>query len=455
MIEAGRTAADPIAADRRVVWHSMRPFKENDAPLLITEAHGSWITDYEGNRYLDGMSGLWCVNAGYGRQELADAAYRQLSSMPYYPLIQTHLPAIRLAEKLGEWLEGDYVVFFSNSGSEANEAAFKMARQYQQQTGHPYRHKFIARYRGYHGSSPGALAATGQAVRKLKYEPLAPGFLHVRPPDSYRRPEGMSREAHQLQCAREIEETIVWEGADTVAGVILEPAITGGGIIVPDKAYMEEVRRICTQHGVLMIVDEVICGFGRSGRSFGHHNFGVSPDIVTMAKGITSGYLPLAATAVKREIYQAFCQKGDYDHLRHVNTFGGHPASCAVALANLELMEREKLRERSSLLGARLLEELGAALAGHPLAGDVRGFGFMAGIELVEDRQSRKPAAPNVVQGIIDGCRRRGLIIGKNGDTVAGYNNVLTLAPPLSSTDEDLDFLLEALLGALEEASPE
>ncbi|KKC46617.1 aminotransferase [Paenibacillus sp. D9] len=454
MIEAGRTAADHIAADRRVVWHGMRPFKENDVPLLITEANGSWITDCEGNRYLDGMSGLWCVNAGYGRQELADAAYRQLSSMPYYPLTQTHLPAIRLAEKLGEWLEGDYVVFFSNSGSEANEAAFKMARQYQQQTGHPYRHKFIARYRGYHGSSPGALSATGQAVRKLKYEPLAPGFLHVRPPDSYRRPEGMSREAHQLQCAREIEETIVWEGADTVAGVILEPAITGGGIIVPDKAYMEEVRRICTQHGALMIVDEVICGFGRSGRSFGHHNFGVSPDIVTMAKGITSGYLPLAATAVKREIYQAFCQKGEYDHLRHVNTFGGHPASCAVALANLELMEREKLRERSSLLGARLLEELGAALAGHPLAGDVRGFGFMAGIELVEDRQSRKPAAPDVVQGIIDSCRRRGLIIGKNGDTVAGYNNVLTLAPPLSSTDEDLDFLLAALLEALEEASP-
>ena len=223
---------------------------------------------------------------------------------------------------------------------------------------------------------------------------------------------------------------------------------------MPDKAYMEEVRRICTQHGALMIVDEVICGFGRSGRSFGHHNFGVSPDIVTMAKGITSGYLPLAATAVKREIYQAFCQKGEYDHLRHVNTFGGHPASCAVALANLELMEREKLRERSSLLGARLLEELGAALAGHPLAGDVRGFGFMAGIELVEDRQSRKPAAPDVVQGIIDSCRRRGLIIGKNGDTVAGYNNVLTLAPPLSSTDEDLDFLLAALLEALEEASP-
>lgn len=444
-------SGDPLEMDRRHLWHNMRPYKENDRPLVILEAEGSWVIDHEGNRYMDGMSGLWCVNAGYGRKELAAAAARQLERMPYYPLTQSHMPAIELAEKLGHWLEGDYVIFFSNSGSEANETAFKIARQYQQQIGRPLRTKFIARYRGYHGNSMGALAATGQAVRKHGYEPLAAGFLHVRPPDSYRRPDGMTAEAYQLFCAREIEEVIVWEGEDTVAGVIMEPAITGGGIIVPDPVYVHEVRRICSERGVLLIIDEVICGFGRSGRKFGHHNYGVQPDIVTMAKGMTSGYLPLAATAVKRELYEAFQKNGQYDHLRHVNTFGGNPAACALALANLELLEREQLPQRAEQLGKKLLEELQHELADHPDVGDIRGFGLLIGIELVKDRASREPAGAAVVQSVIDRCRAAGLIIGKNGDTVAGLGNVLTLAPPLSSTDEDMAFLTSTLVRSLRE----
>lgn len=434
---------------RGQLWHGMRPYRAADRPLVIVEGQGSWVTAEDGRRYLDGMSGLWCVNAGYGRKELADAAARQLERLPYYPLTQSHLPAIELAEQLGEWLEGDYVVFFSNSGSEANEVAFKIARQYHLQSGNPLRTKFVARYRGYHGNSLGALAATGQAMRKLGYEPLAPGFLHVRPPDSYRRPEGMTAEAFQLLCAREIEERIVWEGEETVAGVILEPVITGGGVIVPDPLYMQEVRRICTERGVLLIVDEVICGFGRSGRKFGHHNYGVSPDIVTMAKGLTSGYLPLAATAVKRELHEAFRRTGALAHLRHINTFGGNPAACALALANLKLLERERLPQRAAELGAKLLGDLRAELASHPQVGDIRGFGLMAGIELVADRSSREPLGAAVVQAVLDRCREAGLIIGKNGDTVAGMANVLTIAPPLSSTDEDMAFLQTALLESL------
>jgi len=435
---------DVLDKDRKFVWHMLFPHQENVSPMVVTEGKGSWITDIHGNRYLDAMSGLWCVNVGYGREELARAAYEQLLRMPYYPLSQSHLPAIRLAEKLSEWLKDDYVVFFTNSGSEANETAFKIARQYQQQIGQTGRYKIISRYRSYHGHSMGALAATGQGQRKYKYEPLAAGFLRVRPPDAYRRPSGMTVEEYNLFCAREIEETILWEGEETVAALIMEPVITGGGVIVPHPVYMEEVQNICRRRGVVLIMDEVICGFGRSGENFGHMNYKVRPDIVTMAKGLTSGYLPLGATAVRREIYEAFRQEGPYGHLRLVSTFGGHPAACMVALKNLEIIEREGLVARARLLGQRLRAEL-AELTEHPLVGDVRTFGFLAGIELVADKTSKAPLPVANVNKIIGDCRKKGLIIGKNGDTVAEHNNVLTLSPPLSATDEDADFIVSTL----------
>ncbi|WP_310551038.1 aspartate aminotransferase family protein [Paenibacillus glufosinatiresistens] len=453
MLETGMKSREAILKDRQYLWHNIVPYNEANPPMIAAEASGSWVTDIDGNRYLDGMSGLWCVNVGYGRRELAEAAYEQLATLPYFPLTQSHMPAISLAEKLNEWLEGDYVIFFSNSGSEANEAAFKIARQYQQQIGRPYRHKFIARYRGYHGNSFGALAATGQAQRKYKYEPLAGGFLHVSPPDSYRRPAGQTVEEFNLLMAQQIEERIIWEGEETVAAVIMEPVITGGGVLVPHQVYLDRVQEICRDHGVLLIIDEVICGFGRSGRKFGHQNYGVKPDIVTMAKGLTSAYLPLSATAVRKEIYEAFKDNADeYGYFRHVNTFGGNPAACALALRNLQIMEDEKLVERAELLGRRLEEGL-RALADHPLVGDVRSFGLMAGVELVEDKVSRRPASLDIVKGLIAACKAKGLIIGKNGDTVAGYNNVLTFAPPLSSTDEDIAFLLETFTSVMN-ASP-
>lgn len=432
---------DLTAKDRQYLWHAMSPYNEQVPPMVAVEGKGSWITDLNGKRYLDAMSGLWCVNVGYGREELAKAAYDQLVTLSYFPLSQSHVPAIQLAEKLNEWLEGDYVIFFSNSGSDANETAFKIARQYHQQNGEHSRYKFISRYRAYHGSSMGALAATGQAQRKYKYEPLGQGFLHVRPPDSYRRPNGMTVEEFNLQCAKDIEDMIIWEGAETIAGVIMEPVITGGGVIVPHPVYLAEVRKICTKHNVLLMMDEVICGFGRSGQKFGHMNFGVKPDIVTMAKGLTSGYLPLSATAVRKDIYEVFKNTAEYSHLRHVNTFGGTPASCALALKNLEIMERENLVERSRVLGERLAEEM-EELRDHPLVGDIRSFGFLMGIEVVGDKETKQPLPLPAVGKIIADCKARGLIIGKNGDTVAGFNNVLTLSPPLSSTDADLDFII-------------
>jgi taurine-pyruvate aminotransferase len=435
--------------DNRYVWHALSGYDPSASTMIVEKGDGAWITDTDGNRYLDGMSGLWCVNVGYGREELARAAYEQLKELPFYPLMKSHLPAIELGEKLSEWLQDDYVLFYSNSGSEANEVAFKIARQYHEQNGEPDRWKFISRYRAYHGQTMGALAATGQAQRKYRYEPLTPGFIHVLPPDLYRRPEGTDPQTYGRQCAQDIERTMRWELSETVAGVIMEPIITGGGILIPPENYLGAVEGICEESGALLIVDEVICGFGRTGKPFGYQNYGVKPDIVTMAKGITSAYFPLSATAVRREIYETFSGERDYERFRHVNTFGGHPAGCAVAVRNMEIMEEEDLFARSAVMGERLRKEL-SVLEDHPKVGDVRNRGLLFGIELVEDKESKQPATRETVEGAISGCKEGGLIVSKNGDTVAGFNNVLTLAPPLSITDDDLEFIAEALRGCFE-----
>ncbi|MDP9456273.1 MAG: aspartate aminotransferase family protein [Actinobacteria bacterium] len=434
--------------DRRYVWHSMSRVNpgsgQASTAMMVEEGSGAWISDTMGNRYLDGMSGLWCVNVGYGREELARAAYDQLVKLPYYPLTMSHKPAVELAEKLNEWLDDEYVIYYSNSGSEANEVAFKVARQFHEQNGEPGRHKFVSRYRAYHGNTMGALAATGQAQRKFRYEPLAPGFLHVQPPDRYRCAYCSDRPACNLECAGEIERTIQWELPETVAGVIMEPMITGGGILIPPDGYVEEVARICERTGALLIIDEVISGFGRTGKKFGHQHYGIKPDIVTMAKGITSAYLPLSATAVKRELFEKFMDTEEYAHFRHVNTFGGNATACALAIRNLQIMEDEELPERSAAMGEKLMDAL-SSLRDHPNVGQIRGKGLLVGIELVEDKESKAPASAEKVGKVVSGCKERGLIVGKNGDTVAGFNNVVTLAPPLVVTDEDLAFIVETL----------
>lgn len=439
-----------VEKDRKYLWHHMQPFTGAQNPMVVTGAEGSTIVDIQGNRYVDAMSGLWCVNLGYSNKELAAAAYEQMLQMPFYPLTQSHLPAIQLAEKLSEWLHGEYRVFFSNSGSDANETAFKIARQYHAQNGESGRWKVISRYRAYHGNSGAALAATGQSQRKYKYEPLSPGFLHVPPPYCYRCPFGQTSGACNLECATTYDQVITWEGPETVAALIMEPAITGGGVIVPPAGYMEKVREICDKHGVLLIVDEVICGFGRSGEQFGHQNYGVTPDIVTMAKGITSGYLPLSATAVRASLFESFKDSDPYSHLRHINTFGGNPAACALAVKTLEVMEEQELVARSAQLG-RELAELLEPLRQHPNVGDLRYFGFLAGIELVADKGEKTPASPQFLGQVIAACKKRGVIVGKNGDTVAGYSNVLTLSPPFVVTREELETIATVVIDAIRE----
>lgn len=434
-----------VEKDQKHLWHAVYKHVEGGNPVIASSGEGAWFYDVDGNRYFDGVSGLWCLNLGHGRKEIVDAAAEQMMKLSYSPLTLSHEPAIELSAKISELLGGgDYKTFFSNSGSEANETAFKIARQYHAQNGNPGKYKFISRYRAYHGSTLGALSATAQANRRQRYDPPAPGFLHVQPPYSYRSPFGDTADPDMV-AAEMIEQMIVWEGAETVAGVIMEPFISGGGVIIPSDGYLQRVAEICQKHDVLLIMDEVVSGFGRTGKMFGFMHFeGVQPDIITMAKGLTSGYLPLGATAVKAEIYEKFKEDGAQNHFRHVSTYGGHPASCAVGLKNIEIIERENIVPRVEYLGESILGEL-KELISHQQVGEVRSVGFLYGIELVEDKETKVPAADAFVGKIIAACKERGLIIGKNGDTIPGYSNVLIIAPPLSSTEDDLRFLVETV----------
>ena len=262
---------------------------------------------------------------------------------------------------------------------------------------------------------------------------------------------GRCQNPADLPSVQEIDRTMTWELSETIAAMILEPIITGGGILIPHDDYLRGARETCDKHGALMIVDEVICGFGRTGKAFGFQHSDVKPDIITMAKGLTSAYMPLSATAVKREIYEAFMAAGDYEFFRHVNTFGGSPAACAVALKNLEIMEQEQLFSKSEEMGALLLGELQAHLDEHPHIGNIRGRGLLIGIELVKDKQTKEPVDLAYTNSIIAARKKQGVIIGKNGTTTAGFNNVLTLSPPLILSIEEKNLIVDAIVSALNE----
>jgi taurine-pyruvate aminotransferase len=439
---------DLTQKDHDHLWHAMHRYSSNSSPLIAVSGEGSWFTDIHGKKYLDGVSGLWCLNLGHGQKEIIQAATEQMSQLTYFPLTFSHPPAIELSSKISDLLGGDYKTFFSNSGSEANETAFKIARQFHNQNGNPGKYKFISRYRAYHGTTLGALSATAQANRRVKYDPAVPGFLHVPPPYSYRSTFG-EVENSDLLAAEMIDQVIQWEGAETVAAVIMEPFISGGGVIIPSEQYLQRVREICDKHDVLLILDEVVSGFGRTGKMFGFMHFdGVEPDIITMAKGLTSGYLPLGATAVKSNIYEKFKDEGDKNHLRHVSTYGGHPASCAAALKNIEIIERENIVERVDRLGESILVKL-SELDSHENVGEVRGVGFLFGIEMVKDKGSKEPLSEEHMGKILGTCREKGLIISRNGDTIPGHNNILIIAPPLTSTEDDLKFLIETVATAI------
>ncbi|MEZ4631113.1 MAG: aminotransferase [Deinococcales bacterium] len=429
------------------LWHALtqhKPLKDKP-PMHIVRGEGCYIYDSEGNSYLDALAGLWCVNVGYGRKELAEIAKEQMTELAYLAPTMSHPKAILLADKLLKLLDIQGHVYFASSGSEANEAAFKIARQYQMQIGQYRRYKIISRHRAYHGNTFAAMTATGQAERKIGYDPLAPGFLHIPPPYPYRRHEKLTVEEHGDYAAQMLEDTIIYEGVETVAAFIMEPMISGGGVIVPPDNYIAKIRQICDRYGVVLIFDEVVSGFGRTGKLFGHWHWGIKPDIITFAKGISSGYMPLSATVVSNRIFEAFYgEANELKHFRHVNTYSAHPASTAVGLANIEIMLREDLPDNAMRMGAYIREGL-KELEDHPYVGEIRGKGLLLGIETVADKTTKEPLAGSVIAGILNTCKEMGVLIGRNGNTVPGLANVLIMAPPLVLSEADADKIVHAL----------
>lgn len=411
-------------------------------PTVLVRGAGSRVWDQDGNEYLDGLSGLFTVNVGYGRHEITQAMAEQSDAIAYVsPFSFPSLPMIDLSARLAAITPTGpgSRVFLTTGGSDAVESALKIAKAFQRRRGFAERTKVIARRSSYHGTSMGALSVNGVTSIRNGFGPLVPGARHVPLPYSYRCDycDGVCvGDSCALRYAQEVERLIEFEGPETVAAIIMEPVQNSGGAIVSPPAYMRRVRELCDQHGILFIADEVICGFGRVGGWFGSAEMGVSPDIVTCAKGLTSGYAPLGATIVRREIADAFVSDSDADKLMHGITFGGHPAACAAALANLRILEDEGLTERSRALGSSMMRELRAAVGGHPNVGEVRGMGMFMAIELVRDRASRESLAEEKLMGwLSDQLKRRGLICRADDR----LEPVIQLAPPLVLNQEEAD----------------
>jgi|SRR5579871_298754 len=437
--------------DLKHLWHGNTQHRglESRPPLEIASADGCYVVDAEGRRYLDAMAGLFCVNVGYGRREIVDAVAAQMAQLAYYPLTQSHGPAAQLAARVAGLLPaGLSRVYFSNSGSEAVETALKMARQCARLM-HPgeNRYKVIARHRGYHGFTMGAASATGQSPRRAAFEPLVPGFLHVVPPDHYRCGFCSTGPACTLHCADEVDRVIRMEGPETVAAVIAEPVIGGGGIFPAPDGYFERLRATCDRYGVLLIADEVITGFGRTGKVFGFQHSAIQPDILTFAKGLTSAYLPLGATVASERIFEAF-HAGPQTEVKfaQVSTFGGHPSSCAAGLANLDIFTRERLWENAASTGAYLFDKLRAIRS--PWIGEVRGRGLLIGVELVSDDAKTPLAEARMVQ-LLGEIRKAGVLAGRNNDTVPGFCNVITISPPLILTRAQADEIASTIESCL------
>jgi putrescine aminotransferase len=393
------------------------------------------------------MAGLWCVNVGYGRKELAEAAYRQMMELPYYnTFFKTATPpVIELSEKLAEITpDGLEKVFFASSGSEANDTIVRLVRRYWRVRGEDQRRTLISRVNGYHGSTCAAASLGGmKPMHALDGLPL-PGFEHIRQPYWYQEGGDLSPDEFGLVAARALEEKILELGAETVAAFIGEPVQGAGGVVVPPDTYWPEIQRICRKYGVLLIADEVICGFGRTGNWFGSGTFDIAPDIMTLAKGITSGYLPLSAVMVGDEIADVLFREGG--EFAHGFTYSGHPVACAVALANIEIMEREGLvekvrKETGPYFQARLRE-----LAQHPLVGEVRGVGLLGGIEMVADKASRRPFDDPGKAGLIcrEACFANNVISRSVGDS-------MVLSPPLVIAKDEIDELMKRMRKSLDQ----
>ncbi|MGG7644319.1 aspartate aminotransferase family protein [Rhodovulum sp. YNF3179] len=433
--------------------HHLHPFTHGDAlnakgARIITRAEGAFLTDSDGNEILDGMAGLWCVNIGYGRDELAEAAARQMRELPYYnTFFQTsHPPVIALAKRLADLAPGDLDhVFFAGSGSEANDTNIRLARTYWAARGKPEKRVIISRKNAYHGSSVGAASLGGmQAMHGQGGLPI-PDITHIDQPYWYGEGGDMDPEAFGRERARQLEAEIHRLGEHNVAAFIAEPIQGAGGVIIPPESYWPEIQRICDAHDILLIADEVICGFGRTGAWFGSETYAIRPDIMTIAKGLSSGYQPIGGSMVTRHVAEVLNAHGEF---YHGYTYSGHPVAAAVALENLRILEEDGIVEHVRDTAAPYLAEKWLQLADHPLVGEARVKGMLAAVELTPDKAGRAPfAAPVGTVGLRtrDICFQTGLVMRNVRDS-------MIVSPPLILDKPEIDLLIERAVQALDTA---
>ncbi len=442
--------------DLRSVFHPWTSIAEHRklGPLVIVGGEGARLRDNRGREYIDGLAGLWCVDVGYGRRELADAIARQARELPYYHSFfsMANQPSIELADRLQQMAPWPVArVFFGLSGSDANDTQFKLVWLYQRLRGRPGKRKIIARQRAYHGITVAAASATGLAAAHEAFGLPLEGFVHVRAPYPYReRKRGQSDAELAAELASELEATIVREGPDSVGAFIAEPVMGAGGVIVPPERYFPAVQEVLARHDVLMIADEVICGFGRLGAPFGSQALGIEPDLVSLAKGLTSGYAPLSACLVTEKIWSVLESQAEaLGIFGHGFTYTGHPLCAAAGLANLDVLEREGLFARAAELGVHLQARLLELFADHPHVGDVRGMGLIGAVELVRDRDTKQAfdAADRFGPRIFRRLLEKGVIIRAIGD-------VLAFCPPYVISREELDRVLESARETLDELTP-
>jgi putrescine---pyruvate transaminase len=453
-----RTATELATLDQEHLIHPLHHPVDNKHAIVYVRGSGVTVEDVEGREYIDGLSGLWNVNVGHGRAELADAAAAQMKELAYCSgfVGSSSVPSIELTERLLELTDRTmHAVFLTSGGAEANESAFKTARFYWKARGAPSKVKIIARDQAYHGLTLQTMSATamGPAYWKM-FEPRVPGFVHVNTCYPYRYEGGQPGESAGQASARQLEEAIVREGPDTIAAFVGEPIHGAGGVIYPTDDYWPLVREICTRYDVLLIADEIITGFGRTGRWFGLTHWGVTPDIVSFAKGVTSGYLPLGGIMVTRDIKDAMDSVRPEDRWMHAYTYSGHPTCCAVAIKNIEIIEREHLCENAATMGERLKAGLDAALGDLPNTGDVRGGkGLLAAVEFVEDRSTKKNFAGGLkfAATLKAEMMKRG-VVTRTRPAVGPHpapGDVLFFAPPLVTTEADVDRLVSVARDAV------
>lgn len=443
-------AAELIADDKKYVWHHLTQHKifENSDPTIFVKGHGMMVRDIHGKEYLDAVSGgVWTVNLGYGCKPLVKAVSDQLMELCYFANGFGNIPTIRFSKKLIEKMPGMSRVYLSNSGSEANEKAFKIVRQISQLKHGGKKFKILYRNRDYHGTTITTLSASGQDERRNQYGPFTPGFVEFPACSVYRSPYPAGTANLGEKFALEMEKVIQKEGPDTVGAVIVEPITAGGGVIVPPDGYYETMSAICKKYGLLLIMDEVVCGVGRTGTWFGYQHFNVQPDIVTMAKGVAAGYAPISCTVTTEAVFNDFlADPSDRDgYFRDISTFGGCTAGPAAGYANICYMEEHDVLANVVKMGEYLLDGLKGLEKKYEIIGDVRGKGLFCGIELVKDRATRQPVTESVAGAVVAECMKRGLIIGKTNRSLRGFNNTLCLAPALIITQKEADEILKVL----------